>query len=98
MVRKDATFILVSYDIPDDRRRVRLAKVLRDYGERVQYSVFECALTQAQITRLLLEIRGVMEEGADSVRVYRLCATCAGQIQALGQAKPPADEPEVYIV
>ncbi len=98
MVRKDATFILVSYDIPDDRRRVRLAKALCDYGERVQYSVFECTLSQAQITRLLREIRSIMEEDKDSVRVYRLCATCARQILALGQAKLLADEPEVYIV
>jgi CRISPR-associated protein Cas2 len=39
-------FYLVSYDIPDDRRRTRLAKLLKDYGGRVQYSVFECLLNQ----------------------------------------------------
>jgi len=30
--------ILVTYDVPDDRRRTRLAHTLKDFGERVQYS------------------------------------------------------------
>ena len=38
--------ILVSYDVPDDRRRTRLAHALKDFGERVQYSVFECRLDE----------------------------------------------------
>ena len=37
-------FVVVAYDIPDDRRRTRVAKVLEDYGDRVQYSVFEMNL------------------------------------------------------
>jgi CRISPR/Cas system-associated endoribonuclease Cas2 len=39
-----AHLIVVSYDIPDDRRRLRLAHALKDFGVRVQYSVFECHL------------------------------------------------------
>ncbi|HOT98551.1 MAG TPA: CRISPR-associated endonuclease Cas2, partial [bacterium] len=35
---------LVSYDIIDNAKRIRLAKKLQDYGQRVQYSVFECSL------------------------------------------------------
>ena len=37
-------FYLVSYDIPDTKRRTKLAKTLEDFGDRVQYSVFECIL------------------------------------------------------
>jgi len=91
-------FILVSYDIPDDRRRTRLAKVLEDYGERVQYSVFECDLTQKQLQQLLGEIKRVMSAEQDSVRVYRLCQECVAQIQALGRAEPPAGEVLVFLV
>ncbi len=39
-----ANLIVVSYDIPDDRRRLRLAHALKDFGARVQYSAFECHL------------------------------------------------------
>src|SRR6185436_13646804 len=41
-----AMLILVSYDIPDDRRRTKLANALKDFGERVQYSVFEFLLDE----------------------------------------------------
>ncbi|MCA9742068.1 CRISPR-associated endonuclease Cas2, partial [candidate division KSB1 bacterium] len=36
--------LLVSYDIVDDKQRTKLAKRLQNYGQRVQYSVFECDL------------------------------------------------------
>lgn len=91
-------FILVSYDIPDNKRRTKLAKILEDYGERVQYSVFECDLTAKQQAKLLKEMEGVMVVQEDSIRVYRLCVGCVKEIKALGQAKPPAEEPTVYIV
>jgi CRISPR-associated protein Cas2 len=32
---------VVCYDVVDDRRRNRIFKLLKDYGRRVQYSVFE---------------------------------------------------------
>ncbi|MGP1372035.1 MAG: CRISPR-associated endonuclease Cas2, partial [Almyronema sp.] len=37
--------VLVVYDIPDDKRRTKLATFLEGYGRRVQYSVFECFMS-----------------------------------------------------
>lgn len=91
-------FILVSYDIPDNKRRTKIAKIMEDYGERVQYSVFECELTAKQQAKLLKELKGVLVEQEDSIRLYRLCAGCVKEIKALGQAKPPAEPPVVIIV
>ena len=91
-------FILTSYDIPSDRRRAKVAKILLDYGERVQYSVFECNLTLKQLQRLLTELQEVVSEEEDSIRVYRLCADCVEEIKVLGHAQPPTEDPEVYIV
>lgn len=48
-------FYLISYDIPDDRRRVRVAKTLKDYGDRVQYSVFECILAGPLLGELMVK-------------------------------------------
>jgi CRISPR-associated protein Cas2 len=45
--------IVVSYDILNDSRRTRLAHALKDFGERVQYSVFECRLDTEQLGKLL---------------------------------------------
>ncbi len=91
-------FILVTYDIPADKRRLKIAKILEDHGERVQYSVFECDLTGPQITKLLKELKAVIDDQADSIRAYRLCAGCKKRIEILGQAQPPAETPDVYLV
>jgi CRISPR-associated protein Cas2 len=91
-------FILISYDIPDNKRRTKIAKILEDYGERVQYSVFECDLTAKQITKLLKELKEAMDDKEDSIRAYRLCAACVAQIKPMGQAKPPAESPDLYLV
>ena len=88
--------ILVSYDIPDDRRRTRLAHTLKDFGERVQYSVFECRLDENQLAHLRSRMAKLIEPEEDSVRLYRLCAECVRQIeiQGLGVVK---QDPETYI-
>ena len=44
--------IVVSYDVSDDRRRRKVAKIMEGYGYRVQYSVFECDLDADQMRTL----------------------------------------------
>lgn len=43
---------LISYDIPDDKRRLKIAHLLEGYGERVQYSVFEVWVTAKELEKL----------------------------------------------
>ncbi len=62
-------FYLVSYDIPDDKKRTRMAKTLRDFGDRVQLSVFECILDDILLKRMMARITKIISED-DSVRVY----------------------------
>ena len=90
--------ILVSYDIPDNKRRRKIAKTLLDYGDRVQYSVFECNLTRTQQAQLVKELKKLMAPQKDSVRIYPLRADSAAQVKVLGIAKPPAEDPDIYIV
>jgi len=75
---------LICYDISDNRRRNRLAKFLLDYGQRAQYSVFECDLTKKALDTVIVGIVECINPDEDSVRVYSLCAGCAGVIQAFG--------------
>lgn len=79
-----AQFIVVSYDISNDRRRTKVMNLLRDYGRHVQYSVFECRLEQRQIRQLknglLLHI-----DPTDSVRIYFLCKDDADRVEILGR-------------
>lgn len=88
---------LISYDVPSnsdgDRRRTRLARRLEAYGVRVQWSVFECELSPALVRKLREEIKSVIEETEDSIRIYPLCATCTQDVLMLGRMDPcPRDE------
>ncbi len=82
-------FYLVSYDIPNDRRRTKVASLLQDYGQRVQFSVFEVWLTQATQRELLGRLEKLIDAEEDSVRLYWLYAACQKRVIALGQGKPP---------
>lgn len=49
-------FYIISYDIPDDGRRNKLAKVLKGFGTRVQYSVFEAHRNKTEFKELKREV------------------------------------------
>ena len=89
---------VIAYDIPSDKRRIKIARALEGHGERVQYSVFECQLTRKQFTALWKELGELAQTKEDSLRAYRLCPTCAGWIKTVGQAVRVEEVPEVFIV
>ena len=89
------TLTVVAYDIPNDRRRVRVHTLLLGYGDPVQESVFECELDEPQVRKLRAELRRLLKP-VDKVRLYSLCATCAEGIDdARGRTR--VADPEVYI-
>ncbi len=85
---------LVCYDIADDRRRNRTAKILKDYGDRVQRSTFELPQLEDAVWRQCWERlqKQVELESGDSIRVYKLCENCRKVIQVWspdgGEAMP----------
>ena len=90
-------FYLVSYDIPDDKRRTKLAKTIKDFGDRVQYSVFECLLNKSLLDKMINRIDKIVIEKEDSVRIYSLCASCEREIRVIGKGKVSKNE-DVYII
>ncbi|MER3398992.1 MAG: CRISPR-associated endonuclease Cas2 [Chloroflexota bacterium] len=76
-------WVVVCYDIPDDRRRLRAARVCLGFGMRVQRSVFEAELTKAQLKRLKAKLERVINREEDSVRIYKLCVECIRQTEVL---------------
>lgn len=90
-----AMMILVSYDVStqDDggaRRLRRIAKACRNFGQRVQYSVFEIELDHAQWVALKAELMGIIDPGADSLRFYYLGSSWRNKVEHVG-AKPTLD-------
>lgn len=79
---------LVSYDITSDRLRNQIARILEGYGRRVQYSVFECDLTEKRYQELygrLLKLAEEMEEG--NICFYYICKNCEREKQVIGIPK-----------
>lgn len=89
--------IIVSYDIEKDRTRTRLAKKLKDFGPRVQKSVFEADVGEEELQKLREILNKVKLGRDDSIRLYYLCAACASKIAIWGVGEVTADE-DYYIV
>lgn len=81
--------ILVAYDVATEdaagRRRLRrVAHVCEAYGQRVQKSVFECVIGDADIEVLIARLRAEIDETADSIRIYRLREPLGRHLQTFG--------------
>ena len=81
-------YIVVSYDISEDNRRTKVHKILKSYGQWVQFSVFECSLTQTQYAKLRLRLSKVIKPDRDNIRFYFLCACCQGKVERIGGELP----------
>jgi CRISPR-associated protein Cas2 len=90
--------LLVSYDFVDNKPRAKLAKFLKKFGRKLQYSVYEIRNSG----RVLQNIQDEVElkyrkqfKGADSVLVVPLCETCKKKTKRYGYAEN--DEKEVVV-
>lgn len=87
--------VLVSYDVavtsPGGPTRLRkVAKECQNYGQRVQYSVFECVVDPAKWTRLKNKLEKIIDSKQDSLRYYYLGANYKRRVEHVG-AKPSLD-------
>lgn len=82
---------LVAYDIVDDDSRQKVHDILKDYGKRVQYSVFECHLSDNRLQALRARLLDEIDDG-DSLRWYPLCRWCSEAVFFQGLGLPPEDE------
>ncbi len=81
--------VLVSYDVntQDEAGRRRLRRIARqcgNWGQRVQFSVFECLLDPAQWTALRAELMSIMDKEKDSLRFYFLGANWQRRVEHVG--------------
>ena len=95
-------FVIVSYDVATDegkgqRRLRRVAKACKDYGQRVQYSVFECIVDPAQWTKLKERLISEINPEKDSLRFYYLGSNWHHRVEHIG-AKATIDQEGPLIV
>ena len=87
--------MLITYDVKTEttegRRRLRrVARACLDYGQRVQYSAFECEVDPAQWAALRAQLLGEIDATCDSLRFYRIGADGRRRVEHVG-AKPTLD-------
>jgi CRISPR-associated protein Cas2 len=87
-IGQQTTCYVVAYDIPSDKRRKKIHKILSGYGKWTQYSLFECFLTRRQHLLLQSKLEKHLVEAQDSVRFYPLCANCVSKVETVGGPLP----------
>ena len=80
-------FYAVAYDITNDRRRNHVAKILLDFGKRIQYSLFECNTDRRAYLRLQDRLQDAINPKEDTVTFYHLCRSCEKGIERIGVKK-----------
>lgn len=91
---------LVCYDICDDKRLRRVFNAMRDWGDHLQYSVFECQLSAVDLVRLRAELAAIIHHKDDQVLfVYLGPAEGRGDrvITSLGKPYTALDAPCIVI-
>lgn len=83
--------LLVTYDVntetPEGRRRLRrVANVCCRFGQRVQFSVFECVIDAGQLAMLVHQLQQEVDAKEDSLRIYHLREPRARYVQVLGRS------------
>ena len=76
---------VIAYDVVQDRRRTKVMNALKDFGLRVQYSVFECELTAARAAELRERLAKLIDKKHDKLHMYPLCDACFFRSESLGR-------------
>lgn len=76
--------MIVAYDIADPKRLNRVAKIIKDYGVRVQKSVFEVDVDRRRFQEMWLRVCAEIAPDVDGVKFFPLCEKCAGTVENIG--------------
>lgn len=83
-------FVLITYDVNiispgGDKRLRKVARVCVDHGKRVQNSVFECSVTDAQLTMMKHDFHEIIDKENDSIRIYHLGSNRHCSVETIGK-------------
>lgn len=90
-------FCLLAYDLSNNKRRLKLSKLLESLGLRVQGSVFEGWLTEKELKELRRKAKDLIVDPRESLRIYPLCRSCFDKMILVGQGLK-ASEPETVVL
>ena len=88
---------LVAYDIRDAKRLRQVAKTCEDFGIRVEYSVFECDLSEDNFYKFWDILYNIIDSDEDCILAYKICGACVTKIESMGAIVRPG-KPLLYIL
>ena len=96
-------WIVVAYDVntetPKGRKRLRrVAQVCKNFGQRVQKSVFECQVNEMKFEELRRKLLGEIDKEQDNLRLYRLTEPRGKHVEEYGQTRTVFFDDEALIV
>lgn len=80
---------MICYDMTDDRDRRRMEKLLYGFGEKVNFTVFECALKAVQFDQLWQSMTDLINPETDNLRAYPICRWCEERVNFQGRGRKP---------
>ena len=91
---------LVCYDIADDKRLRKVFRIMRDFGDHLQYSVFECQFTEMDLVKCRGELKKIIHHTEDQV-LFVCLGPAEGRgervITALGKPYTNVDSPCIVV-
>jgi CRISPR-associated protein Cas2 len=90
--------IIVAYDIADPRRLAKIAKIMLDYGSRVQKSIFEVSLRGVAFEEMRRRVEEAIVNEEDGVKYFPVCEKCAGTVEIIGQGIFIDPDEEYYVL
>jgi len=91
-------FMIIAYDIKDPRRLLKVAKIMEDYGVRVQLSIFEADLPDKTFRAMRARVEKVIDPEQDGVKYFPLCEECLKKMFFHGKNADGFQNIEVLIV
>ncbi|HXL38069.1 MAG TPA: CRISPR-associated endonuclease Cas2 [Ktedonobacteraceae bacterium] len=85
---RQSTLYVVAYDIQDDKRRTKVHKVLKGFGEWTEFSLFECFLTKKELLQMRAKLDTHLDARTDRVRIYMICDVCLTKVETVGISEP----------
>jgi len=88
---------VVCYDVHDETRLRKVARIMEQYGTRIQKSVFECWLPEEHLQKMQQAVRSELDAQTDTFRLYAVCKNCQAISESAGHT-PIQTVQQYYIV
>jgi CRISPR-associated protein Cas2 len=77
--------VWIAYDIREPKRWRRVYRIVKGYGGRLQFSVFECLLSETQLAELREKLDPILDHAKDRLMIARLCPPCGEGVEFWGE-------------